>query len=93
MIYKGIAHGRLVELEDHVILPEGTRVDIVVRQGEVEQREQITPLRGSPQVLLAELDVAPGCTSEDVDLLMQAIAQGRLPTRVEGPFDRESPRP
>ena len=42
MTYRGIARGRVVQLEDDVSLPEGTTVTVLVQE----------PLRGSPLAVL-----------------------------------------
>ena len=84
MVYKGIVRGNTVELEDQVVLPEGIEVEVVVREPE---REELAPSghpKGSRQALLAAFDAPPQCTSADVDVLMEAIEQGKRPVRFEG---------
>jgi hypothetical protein len=31
MVYRGIARGKVIELEDNVSLPEGTEVEVLIR--------------------------------------------------------------
>ena len=44
---------------------------------------------GSRQALLRLWDTPAQCTPEDVDLLLQAIDQGKRPVRFAGVFDQE----
>ena len=93
MIYRGIVRGSVVELEDKVVLPEGTQVEVVVKEPQGEELGLAGYPKGSPQGVLAAFDARPRCTAEDVDVLIQAIERGRRPLRFEGAFDREdSPR-
>jgi hypothetical protein len=88
MTYRGIVRRGIIELEDKVVLPEGTEVEVTVKGW---QREELAPSgypKGSPQAVLAALDAPPRCAPEDVDALLQAIEQGKRPLRFEGIFDR-----
>lgn len=87
MTYKGIAKGRIIELEGGVVLPEGIEVEVVVRQSDEQTESGYSP--GSPRSLLAAFDVPSRCTPEDVDALLQAIELGKRPLRFEGVFDRQ----
>jgi len=90
MTYKGIVRGKVVELESGVALPEGTEVEITVKDG---QQEKLTPTphpRGSPQALLKFLDAPPLCTPDDVEVLLEAIKEGKRPLRFRGIFDQGS---
>jgi hypothetical protein len=89
MTYKGIVKGKVIELEDSVTLPEGTKVEVVVQTPKVEELAPSGYPRGSPQAILAVFDIPPHCTSEDVDALLEAIEQGKRPVRFEGVFDKE----
>jgi len=89
MIYKGIVRGKVIELEDKVGLPEGTEVEVVVKEQKGEELAPSGYPKGSPQALLAFLDTPPRCTPEDVNTLLQAIEQGKHPVRFEGIFDQE----
>jgi hypothetical protein len=87
MVYRGIARGKVIELEDGLALPEGTRVEVSIK---AEQIEEIAPEkypRGSPSAVLAALKVPPLCTSEDVEALIQSMQQGKQPVRFEGVFE------
>jgi hypothetical protein len=89
MSYKGIVRGKVIELEASIVLPEGMEVEVVVRE---RQEEQLCPggyPKGSPQAILAALDLPSRCTPGDVDALLQAIEQGKRSLRFEGVFDRE----
>ena len=89
MTYKGIVRGKLIELEDSVVLPEGTEVEIVVKG---RQGEELAPSgypKGSARAILAALDLFARCTPEDVDALVEAIGQGKRTLRFEGVFDLE----
>lgn len=89
MTYKGIVKGKVVELEDHVTLPEGTKVEVVVKDSEQEEITSGGYPKGSPQAILAIFDTPPRCAPEDVDALMEAIERGKRPVRFEGIFDEE----
>jgi len=59
MLYKGTVRGKMVELESDVALPEGTGVEIVVKD---RGKKTVSPSghpRGSPQVILKFLDTPP----------------------------------
>ena len=86
MTYKGIAKGRIIELEGGVVLPEGTEVEVVVPQSDEQTSNGYT--KGSPRAILAAFDIPSRCTPEDVDALLQAIEIGKRPVRFEGLFDR-----
>ena len=88
MPYKGTVRGKAIELESNVALPEGTEVEIVVKD---QAKNAVTPSshpRGSPQAILKFLDTPPVCTPADVDALQQAIKQGKRPASFEGIFDK-----
>jgi len=84
MAYKGIIRGNVIELEDEVGLPEGTEVEVEVKE---------SPVRGNPQAILAHWRTSPQCTSKDVDALTQAIELGRKNVRFEGVFDQAQGTP
>ncbi len=88
MLYKGTVRGKIVELESDVALPEGTEVEIVVKD---RGKKTVSPgghPRGSPQAILKFLDTPPLCTPADVEALLQAIKQGKRPVSFEGVFDK-----
>jgi len=88
MPYKGTVRGKAIELESNVALPEGTEVEVVVKD---QAKNTVTPSshpRGSPRAILKFLDTPPLCTPADVEALLQAIKQGRRPASFEGVFDK-----
>lgn len=92
MTYKGIVRGKVIELEGNVALPEGTEVEVVVRE---QQGEELSPNghpKSSRQAILAALDLPARCVPGDVDALVEEIEQGKRPLRFEGVFDREPRR-
>jgi hypothetical protein len=76
MIYRGIVRRTVVELEDKVVLPEGTEVEVVVREPHGDKSAAAAYPKGSPQALLAAFDTPPRCTAGDVEVLIKAIEQG-----------------
>jgi hypothetical protein len=81
MIYKGIARGKTIELEEPLPYPEGQPVSV-----SVELLSSRGPA-GSPEAILQVVREAPHIRSEDVDAMEQAIEQGKLPVRASGIFD------
>ena len=88
MPYKGTVRGKVVELENDVALPEGTEVEILVKDREKKTVSPSGHPRGSPQAILKFLDTPPLCTPADVEALLQAIKQGKRPVSFEGVFDK-----
>ena len=88
MTYKGTVKGKVIELDSDVALPEGTEVEVVVK----DQTKNASTLsgheRGAPAAILNLLDTPPLCTPADVEALLQAIREGRQPARYEGIFDK-----
>ena len=74
--------GSVVELDDEVRLPEGTTVEVVVR----EQHSHSPSATGSPRAILAALKRPPQCTDENVGVLLREIRQGKSSARFEGVF-------
>ena len=77
MTYRGIAKGRVVQLDGDVSLPEGTTVTVLVQE----------PLRGSPSAVLQAMRGLPSLAGGEVDELERMIEVGKLPTRSGGMFD------
>ena len=80
MIYKGVAKGKSIELEEQLPYPEGQPVSISVE-----------PLVGqpdpcSPAAIRQVMHEPPHLKSEDVDELEKAIEQGKLPVQQESVF-------
>jgi hypothetical protein len=93
MTYKGIVKGNVVELEPGAQLPEGTAVDVVVKEQGIGPLAPSGYPKGSPQAILSALDAPLHCTEEDVDALMEAIEEGQQPMRFEGVFDQKEKSP
>lgn len=89
MTYKGIARGKVIELEGEVTLPEGTEVEIVVKDRVKNSATINRDGKGSPGAILKFFDTPPSCTPADVDALLQAIKEGRQPTNYQGVFDQD----
>ena len=89
MVYKGIVKGNVVELEKGVRLPEGTTVEVIVKEPDIESIAPSGYPNGSPQAILAALDTPAHCTAEDMDAFTEAMKDGKQPIRFEGLFDRE----
>lgn len=83
MGYKGIARGRIIELDEPLPYPEGWPVDVVVRPAEGQ------PQRGSAAVIRQAMREPPRLTGEEVDELDRAIEEGKLPVQQEGVFEDE----
>lgn len=81
MSYKGIAKGKLIELEEPLPFSEGQPVTVLVEPltGQFES--------GSPVAIRQAMHEPPHLTEEDVDELERAIEEARLPLRQEGVFD------
>lgn len=82
MTYKGIVRGRMIELSEGPMLPEGMEVEVVVGE-----RAEEAGTRGERDLILAALDAPAHCTEADVDALMEAIEQGKRDVRFAGPFE------
>jgi hypothetical protein len=89
MTYKGIARGKVIELEDDIALPEGTEVEIVVKDRTKSSVTSNSHAKGSPEAMLKFFDTPPLCTPADVDALLQAIKEGRQPSKYQGLFDQD----
>ena len=90
MTYKGIVKGQTIEFEDPLKLPEGTEVEVVVHVRPKKALASSRAPKGSGQALLRLWDTSALCTPEDVDILLQAINQGKRPVRFAGMFDQEN---
>jgi hypothetical protein len=89
MTYKGIARGKVIELEGDLALPEGTEVEIVVKDRAKNSATVNHHAKGSPEAILKFFNTPPLCTPADVDALLQAITKGRQPTKYQGVFDQD----
>jgi hypothetical protein len=77
----GTVRGGVVELEGDVTLPEGTQVEVTIKEGIAP------PAKGSPAAVLRLLREMQS-TPEDVDALVAAMRAGDKPAAVGGVFDR-----
>ena len=89
MTYKGIARGKVIELQDGLALPEGTEVEIVVKDWAKNSVTVKRHAKGSPEAILKLFDTPPLCTPADVEALLRAIKEGRQPTNYQGVFDQD----
>ncbi len=80
MTYKGLAKGRIIELEKPLPYCDGQPVTVSVQPLEPEQQP------GSPQAILMVLQALPNIQAKDVDEMEHLIKQGSLPIRLEGEF-------
>ena len=80
MTYKGVAKGKIIELEEPLPYSEGQPVNVSI---EPVRREFQA---GSPVAILKAMRDLPRLNPEDVDELERTIEQGRLPVRNKGIF-------
>ncbi len=83
MTYKGIAKGRIIELEEPLPYCEGQAVSVSIEPFRPEQPS------GSPQAILKVLQSLPQMKIEDVDEMEQLIRQANLPVQMQGEFESE----
>ena len=83
MTYKGIAKGKLIELEEPLPYTEGQPVNVEVKP--VEAQLQV----GSPLAIKQAMHEPPHLTGRDVNELEQAIEAVKLPVRDESLFAPE----
>lgn len=70
-------------------LPEGETEHVFAVLAPLVRAGRASVLRGSREALLAVLDAPPLCTTEDVDVLLEVIREGKRPGREEGIFDQD----
>ncbi len=80
MTYKGLAKGRIIELETPLPYCDGQSVVVSVELVPPE----LEP--GSPRSILKVLQDLPDIPIEDVDEMEQLIKSGSLPIRLQGEF-------
>lgn len=82
MIYKGVARGKIIELEEPLSYPEGQPVSVSVEPfvGQLHA--------GSPAAIRHVMHEPPHLRWEDVDELERAIEEGKLPVHPESVFDK-----
>ena len=81
MSYKGIAKGKIIELEERLPYPDGQPVSISVEPFV----ERVHP--GSPVAVRRVMHEPPHLRWEDVDELERAIEEGKLPVHQQSVFD------
>lgn len=80
MTYRGLAKGRIIELETPLPYCDGQPIAVSVEPVPLEQQ------LGSPQSILKVLQNLPHIASEDVDEMETLIKRGSLPIRLQGEF-------
>ncbi len=78
MTFKGIAKGKIIEIEEPLPYSEGQPVNVSLEP----LCPEVQP--GSPVAILKVMRNLPEFNPEDVDELEQAIERGRLPVRIQG---------
>lgn len=83
MTYKGVAKGKIIELEDALPYSDGQAVSVSV--------EALNPdlQPGSAPAILKVMRSLPDLNPDDVDELERLIRQGRLPVRMQGAFEKD----
>ena len=83
MTYKGVAKGKIIELEESLPYSDGQAVSVSV--------EALHPdlQLGSAPAILKVMRSLPDLNPDDVDELEQLIRQGRLPVRMQGEFEKD----
>jgi hypothetical protein len=84
MTYKGIARGKLIELEQPLPFTEGQALSVSVSPLAEDAR------RGSPEMILEAMRALPKVSEEEVAELERMIEEGKLPVRYEGIFDADT---
>ncbi len=80
MTYRGLAKGRIIELETPLPYRDGQPVAVSVEVVSLEQQP------GSPLSILKVLKNLPDIPVEHVDEMEQLIKRGSLPIRLQGEF-------
>jgi hypothetical protein len=80
MTYKGLAKGRIIELERPLPYCDGQPVVVSVEPVSLEEQP------GSPLSILKVLQDLPDIPIDAVDEMEQLIKRGSLPVRLQGEF-------
>jgi hypothetical protein len=83
MTYKGVAKGKIIELEEPLPYSEGQAVSVSVEA----LHPELQP--GSAAAILKTMRSLPDLNPADVDELEELIRQGRLPMRTQGEFEKD----
>lgn len=81
MPYKGVAKGKMIELEDLLPYPEGQPLSVSVEPWGGQ------PYPGSPAAIRQVMHEPPHLKWEEVDELARVIVAGKLPVHHAGVFD------
>jgi hypothetical protein len=83
MTYKGVAKGKIIELEEALPYSDGQAVSVSVEA----LQPDLQP--GSAVAILKVMRSLPDLNPDDIDELERLIRQGRLPVRMQGEFEKE----
>jgi hypothetical protein len=83
MTYKGVAKGKIIELEEALPYSDGQAVSVSVEA----LHPDLQP--GSAAAILRVMRSLPDLNPDDIDELERLIRQGRLPVRMQGEFEKE----
>jgi hypothetical protein len=83
MTYKGVAKGKIIELEESLPYSDGQAVSVSVEA----LHPDLQP--GSAPAILKVMRSLPDLNPDDVDELEQLIRQGRLPVRMQSEFEKD----
>ena len=83
MVYRGVAKGKIIELEESLPYSDGQAVSVSVEA----LHPDLQP--GSAPAILKVLRSLPDLNPDDVHELEQLIRQGRLPVRMQGEFEKD----
>lgn len=84
MTRKGLARGKLIELDEALPFPEGQPVNVSVEPAGGNSAA------GSPAEVLEALRRTPHLDDADVDEFERNVAQGKLPVRRDSVFDPQT---
>lgn len=87
MTIRGIAHGKIVELEGGASLPDGTPVEVSVSLSSAPECGPSGFPKGSTEAIRHYLHKPAACAPEDVDALMDVIRRSKRPPTPGGVFD------
>ena len=83
MTYRGVAKGKIIELEEALPYSDGQAVSVSLEA----LRPDLQP--GSAPAILKVMRSLPDLNPDDVHELEQLIRQGRLPVRTRGEFEKD----
>ena len=83
MTYKGVAKGKIIELEEALPYSDGQAVSVSVEA----LHPDLQP--GSAAAILKVMRSLPDLNPDDIDELERLIRKGRLPVRMQGEFEKE----